>query len=114
MEKFYLNEWKKFLQEQQPSTQNNMTTPRSTSGSDESYELADFAKYPNVQKFLTQNRIDVGRLIKPIPPATSINFKKKNGQYIGLGNMEFFAKNIDLYYRSQGVIRLFNAMIADK
>ena len=79
---------------------------------DSSYLLTEFP--PNVKKFIEQYKLNPQSFIKPIPPATSINFKKNNGQYIGLGNMDFFSKNVDIYMNSSGVVSLFNQMIQNK
>ena len=79
---------------------------------DSSYLLTEFP--PNVKEFIEQYKLNPQSFIKPIPPATSINFKKKDGKYIGLGDMNFFSKNVDIYMNSTGVINLFNQMIQNK
>lgn len=79
---------------------------------DTSYLLTEFP--PNVKEFIEQYELNPQSFIKPNPPATSINFKKNDGKYIGLGNMDLFSKNVDIYMNSAGVINLFNQMIQNK
>ena len=79
---------------------------------DSSYLLTEFPQ--NVQEFIKRYGLNPQSFIKPILPATSINFKKKDGKYISLGNMDFFSKNVDIYMNSSGVINLFNQMIQNK
>lgn len=79
---------------------------------DQSYTIEEFPQ--KIQEFIKQTGLKAESFIKPVPPATSINYKKSTGGYIGLGDMNYFEKFVDIYKNGVGVVNLVNKMIQNK
>ena len=79
---------------------------------EQGYTIEEFS--PKIQNFLKRTGLDASSFIKPVPPATSINFKKRTGGYIGLGHLEYFERTVDQYNNGIGVVQLVNNMIQNK
>ena len=79
---------------------------------DQGYTIEEFS--PKIQEFLKKTGLDASSFIKPVPPATAINFKKGTGGYIGLGDIAYFERLIDTYNAASGVVNLVNNMIKNK
>lgn len=69
---------------------------------------------PNVQEFIKKTGLKAESFIKPVPPNTGINYKKRDGTYIGLGDMNYVKNFVDTYMKSSGVVGVVNKMIQNK